>query len=1330
MSTQSIRVILSANVANYIAGMNQAVGATKLLAGAGGLLVGATALGVKSFADFDQAMSYVRANAEGTPAEFAKLGESVRSVGKDFGYSAVESANGAEELAKAGLSLSEIMGGALTGSLTLAAAGGVSVAEASETAATAMSMFKLEGKDVGHIADVIASGANASTASVGSLSQALRQGGGVAESFGVSLEDTVAALAMFDQNGLKGADAGTAMKTMLTALANPSKKAAEAMADLGIKAFDASGKFIGLAGLQDVLKTKMAGLTQEQRAQAMATIFGSDAMRAANVLFSDTKGMQQWRDAVDQNGAAAKNAGTRMDNLKGDLTKLKAAFMDVMIGQGSNGGFLRPITQGATAALNAINALPGPIKTTAFGLIAAGGAGLLAVAGIAKVAGAYGTAKTAIVTYTTAARAAATANGAFALTNVGMHAALSSTNAAVAASAVNMGRLNLIIAAIGAKLPIIAAMQSSFYAGAAGAARFQRSAGLARIATDAWAAASARASVANWSLAGSAKAVGAAALVVGAAFAADKIADWGGAATVGDTNAKKLSASLAGLAENGQLSGEALKVFGKGWGPFARDTVSASDALEMFSVNANEAFAKGLWDNFTAKLDGGGQMGKLKKMVEELDGSLTYLVKSGKAAEAKKQFDALMSGVDPDKQAQVKKMFTGYNDALAKAGKTAAAAKSPTQQAADAINKVGSNADAAKEDVKSLTDALKGLGSAQLDERGSAREFQAAIDDASGALKENGKSLDITTEKGRKNQAALDNIAKATTGWAASVYTSTGSMEQANSVLESGRTSFINMATAMGMGVPQATALADSLFKLPKDIDVSVAIPGVENVITKLGDAGRRVYAIKGTNVTIPVDAPNAQSVITALSTLKGVRQNANGTVTIQASANTAAVMAQLRSVKGARVDANGNVTIDTAAPGADAAAAKISAAKAAALAADGVTATITTRHRDIYERAFKGQTFTATAQADGGIRRGGVQYMADGGVMGSTSSMPAFIAKRGSYVVMAEDETDGEAYIPFAASKRPRSRRIATETVRRLGGSVTWRASGGVTGSSWSPDMSGIFALISNLTYDNEKSAWDKLNEVKAAIDKSKRDVEAARRKLAEDQRKKGVKASTIMADQNRINDLLQKQLTTQRQLTAAQSAYNKIKSARSLSAAQQFSSSAGTRAAVNKKFVSDLTTIEKRGFPALAHSLAEQGDDEAARVAASFASSPIGTLRSAQKALTDSSAAKASLDALLTRTTPGSAAANRQQQLEANATKLAMQAANGQFANQSAVVVRPIIDTNGIIDGLAQKIRLEVGPQTTQVVLPGVGVIATATTQHQATQASYGTTAPGVNL
>lgn len=1317
MSTQSIRVILSANVANYIAGMNQAVGATKLLAGAGALMVGATALGVKSFADFDQAMSYVRANAEGTPAEFAKLGESVRSVGKDFGYSAVESANGAEELAKAGLSLSEIMGGALTGSLTLAAAGGVSVAEASETAATAMSMFKLEGKDVGHIADILASGANASTASVGSLSQALRQGGGVAASFGVSLEDTIAALAMFDQNGLKGADAGTSLKTMLTALANPSKKAAEAMADLGIEAFDASGKFIGLAGLQDVLKTKMAGLTQEQRAQAMATIFGSDAMRAANVLFSDTKGMQKWRDAVDQNGAAAKNAGTRMDNLKGDLTKLKAAFMDVMIGQGSNGGFLRPVTQGATAALNAINALPGPIKNTAFGLVAAGGAGLLAVAGITKVAAAYGTAKTAIVTYTTAARAAATANGAFALTNVGMHAALSSTNAAVAASAVNMGRLNLIIAAIGTKLPIIAAMQSSFYAGAAGAARFQRSAGLARIATDAWAAASARASVANWSLAGSAKAVGAAALVVGAAFAADKIADWGGAATVGDANAKKLSASLAGLAENGQLSGEALKVFGKGWGPFARDTVSASDALEKFSANANEAFAKGFWDNFTAKLDGGGQMGKLKKMVEELDGSLTYLVKNGKAAEAKKQFDALMSGVDPDKQAQVKKMFTGYNDALAKAGKSAAAAKSPTQKMAESISGVGDEADQAKQDVDSLTKAIKGMGSAFLDEQDGAIGYQDALASVAKSLKENGRNSNIATEGGRANRKELLGLATQTRDWAAAIYANTGNLAQANSVLSTGRTRVQEFGRAMNMSQTDIDAITNSVLNLSQngDIKIGMSLPGAENVTTQLDKTGQLVYAIKGTNIQIPVNAPGAEAVTRALAGVKGARQNANGTVTIPANANTAATMKKLADVKGARIAANGDVTISTQALNVSNTIAQIQSVLNAARSKTIFIDMITRKNiRD--EGRF---------QADGGIRRGGVQYMADGGVMGSTSSMPAFIAKRGSYVVMAEDETDGEAYIPFAASKRPRSRRIAAETVRRLGGSVKWFADGALTGSS--PNMSAILALISNLTYDAEKSAWDAMGTARTNVAKVVRDLAAARQKLAEDRRKKGVKASTIIADQNKVNDLLAKQTQLQNALNASTQKYTAIKSARSQSAGDQFINSAASSTRVTKQFLDDCEKIIKAGFKPLGLALLNDGSEDSQRIARSLAAGGVAKMKAANAGVLASDAQEQRRKQLLEQ--GNGAALTQQQRLEANARALSFRAANGQLANQSAVVVRPIIDTNGIIDGIARKIRVQVLPGQTVVQLDS-STIATATTQHQATQASYGTTAPGVNL
>ena len=1254
---------------------------------------------VKQYADFEKAMSAVRANVDMTQPQFDKLSKAVMNSGAQFGFSAVETASAAEELGKAGISVADIMGGAMSGALTLAAAGEVSVGEAAETAATAMSMFSLKGKDVGRIADVLANGANKSTASVGSLSQALQQSGAVASSFGLTLEDTVATLAMFDQNGLKGSDAGTSLKTMLTALANPSKKAAEAMADLGLAAFDANGKFVGMASLQKQVRDGAKNLSDAQRGQAFATIFGTDAMRAANVLMQDTDGFDKWKAGVSEAGTAAKNAQTRTDNLTGDLKKLRAELTKIAIGEaGKGGGFLRTLTQGATGAVKAFSAIPEPLRNTGLAIAAVGIAGVAATAGIVKLVTATRGAYASII----AARAALAAWNAAAMTNITL------TNGMTLA----MGRFGTAVAAAGS-LPIIgptiAAMQSAFVAGAIGASRFATAVGLAKAA-----------------LVGL-KAAIPFALAAAAAFGAVKLQEWSMDAAEASHSADTLAKSLKNLAA-GSRDVEAFKDFGKAGGgvgsQMASDFKSMDEVLERYKINSRKHFASINSDlsNWLGNIQNGNAPSQtFLKNARELDGAFAKMVQTGSAKEAAAQYKQFRDQIDPKHRAEYDKIFVGYNKALDEAAKKAAAAKNPTRQAADAITALGKNASAAEDDVKALTDALKGLGSAQLDERGSAREFQSAIDDASGALKENGKNLDITTEKGRKNQAALDNIAKATTGWAASVYTSTGSMEQANSVLESGRTSFINTATAMGMSADKAKYLADELFKLPDSVNIGLAIPGVENVITKLDDAGRRVYAIKGTNITIPVDSPGAEKVITALANVKGARQNADGSVTIPTNALTAPTIEKLKNVRGARINADGSVTISTQALN----------VPATIAALDSISSRVRNREQYIttYYQTKQLGPGTAITPKSGSIILPGAAPRATGGAIrgpgtGTSDDIPAWLSNGEHVLTAAEVERAGGqgAIYRMRAAIRAGALKFAE------GGAVQRFATGGA--ASWSPDMSGIFALISNLTYDNEKSAWDKMNEVKAAIDKSKRDVEAARRKLAEDQRRKGVKASTILADQNRINDLLAKQLTTQRQLTAAQSAYNKIKTARSLSAAQQFSSSAGTRAAVNKKFVSDLTTIEKRGFPALAHSLAEQGDDEAARVAASFASSPIGTLRSAQKALTDSSAAKASLDALLTRTTPGSAAANRQQQLEANANALALRAANGQFANQSAVNVNAIVDTNGIIDGLARRIRVEFGEQTTQVVLPGVGVIATATTQHQATQASYGTTAPGVNL
>src|SRR5690606_24399285 len=107
-------------------------------------------LAVKKFADFDQAMSSVAATGEDARKSIDRLRQASIDAGADTAFSATEAAGAVEELAKAGVSASDLLGGGLAGSLDLAAAGGLGVAEAAEYASIAMTQFKLSGQDVTH----------------------------------------------------------------------------------------------------------------------------------------------------------------------------------------------------------------------------------------------------------------------------------------------------------------------------------------------------------------------------------------------------------------------------------------------------------------------------------------------------------------------------------------------------------------------------------------------------------------------------------------------------------------------------------------------------------------------------------------------------------------------------------------------------------------------------------------------------------------------------------------------------------------------------------------------------------------------------------------------------------------------------------------------------------------------------------------------------------------------------------------------------------------------------------------------------------------------------
>lgn len=409
MATRNTKVTLSVQMQQYIDGMKKAAAATKDTAdeakrlsemreafdhlgrvslGLGAVVGAGLAVAVAKFADFDQAMSNVQAATNETSENMELLRQAALDAGSSTVYSATEAAGAIEELAKAGVSTADILGGGLAGSLDLAAAGGIEVAAAAGIAATALKTFNLEGDDMTHVADLLAAGAGKAMGGVDDLSQALNQSAQVADATGLSIEETTAALSAFASQGLLGSDAGTSFKTMLQSLTPQSQKAKDEMDRLGISAYDAQGQFVGLAEFAGNLQTAMEDLTPQQRNAAMAVIFGSDAVRAANVLYAEgEQGIRDWTAAVDDQGYAARQAATRLDNLKGDIEELQGAIDVAFIQTGGAGNdALRGIVQSLTGLVEIYNDLPEPVKaatlavggaTAAIGL--AGGTALLAV---------------------------------------------------------------------------------------------------------------------------------------------------------------------------------------------------------------------------------------------------------------------------------------------------------------------------------------------------------------------------------------------------------------------------------------------------------------------------------------------------------------------------------------------------------------------------------------------------------------------------------------------------------------------------------------------------------------------------------------------------------------------------------------------------------------------------------------------------------------------------------------------------------------------------------------------------------------------------------------
>lgn len=403
---------------------------------------------VEESMNFEQQMANIKAVSGATGQEMSKLSELAVKYGEDTKYSSVEAGKGIEELIKAGVSLKDIINGGLEGALNLAAAGELELGEAAEIASTALNAFKKDGLSVTDAANLLAGAANASATDVHELKYGLSASAAVAAGAGMTFKDTSTALAVFAQNGLKGSDAGTSLKTMLMRLNPSTKEAYNKMADLGLitynaqagfdflvkngitpasrsvgdievalesyvmktegvkkwndkcdttfrelatssaflssKFYDQEGHIQSLENISGILHESMKGLTDQQRSMALETLFGSDAVRGATILFNEgSQGVNKMYTEMSK-VTALETANTKMNTLKGRIEQLSGVF-DTM--KKTIGDALAPVVSAFVAGLQKLvdgfNALPGPIQKA----IAITGGIVLALTAIATVIG-------------------------------------------------------------------------------------------------------------------------------------------------------------------------------------------------------------------------------------------------------------------------------------------------------------------------------------------------------------------------------------------------------------------------------------------------------------------------------------------------------------------------------------------------------------------------------------------------------------------------------------------------------------------------------------------------------------------------------------------------------------------------------------------------------------------------------------------------------------------------------------------------------------------------------------------------------------------------------
>lgn len=724
-------------------------------------LVAVFGLAALSAAKFEKAMSEVRAVTDGSASDMKHLSQAALDAGQATVYSATQAANAEAELARAGISTADIIGGALKGSLDLAASGQLELGDAAVISAQAMNAFKLSGRDVGHIADVISAGAGKSATNVHDMGMAFRQAALMSSQTGLSLEQTVGTLSLFAQNALTGSDAGTSLKVMLQRLVPQSKQAAAMMDTLGFSAYDAQGNFVGLSALAQNMKTSFSQLTPEARNAAMATIFGSDAVRAATILYeAGSQGVDQWVKSVNDSGYATRVAATMTDNLAGDLERLKGSLETALISSGSSANrVLRDMAQVLTSVVNWYGQLSPEVQTS-----------VTVMAGLVGIIGFVGSSLLLMLPRIMAVRAELVALGV--------------TAARVRTAMMGLGQLGLVVA-------------------------------------------------------------GMAAVAYGIRKLTDQFKE-------APPNVTKLADSLVDLAQKGQTAGELTKTFGKNLDGFG-------EAVARIAHPGGLDRVEDFFSTFDPAASGGPSLERAREKVKALDDALKGLVQGGATKEAAAAFDKMAA--EAEKQGtsteKLRSLLPGYTEALTATGTQSKLTASSQKTLADSSALTATQMKDERSEAEKLTDALKMLNGAAISTAEKEIAFQASLKDLTDAVKENGYSLDVTTEKGRAVKGAFLGAAQAAMAHAEAVSEQSGTIDAGNAVLEQDIQVLKRQMIQAGFSTQAVNDLIGKYAQMPVAVTTEIKADTAK-AVTDLQGVQAEIRKTNGKSVTI--DALTAQA--------------------------------------------------------------------------------------------------------------------------------------------------------------------------------------------------------------------------------------------------------------------------------------------------------------------------------------------------------------------------------------------------------------------------------------------------------------------------------------